>query len=62
MVKDVIRSIDSLGLGGTIAVLLFLAVFVYWCIAAFMLKNSFQLHMSHLPLEDESNKQGVSHE
>ncbi len=62
MIKDVVRSIDTLGMGGTIAVLLFLAVFTYWCIAAFFLKKTFQEQMSHLPLENDSNNQGVSNE
>lgn len=58
MVKDVIRSIDTLGIWGTMAILLFLAVFLYWTVASMLLKKSFQNHMSNLPLEDNLINKG----
>lgn len=62
MVKDVLRSIDSLGLWGTIAIVLFLLVFMYWSIASFLMKSSFRHHMSNLPLEDNSTTKGSENE
>lgn len=53
MVKDVIRSIDSLGIWGTMAIILFMSVFIYWTFASLMMKTSFQEHMSNLPLDDK---------
>lgn len=58
MVKDVIRSIDTLGIWGTMAILLFLAVFLYWTFASLLMKKSFQKHMSNLPLEDNLINEG----
>lgn len=58
MIKDVIRSIDTLGIWGTMAILLFLAVFLYWTVASMLLKKSFQNHMSNLPLEDNLINKG----
>ena len=62
MVKDVIRSVESLGIWGTMAILLFLAVFLYWTFASFMMKKSFQQHMSNLPLEDSFTNKGSDNE
>ena len=62
MVKDVIRSIDSLGIWGTMAIILFVLVFLYWTFASIMLKKSFQNHMSNLPLEDNLTNEGSEDE
>lgn len=62
MVKDVIRSIDSLGIWGTMAIILFILVFLYWTFASIMLRKSFQNHMSKLPLEDNLIKKGSDDE
>lgn len=58
MVKDVIRSMESLGTGGTVAIILFMLVFLYWTFASLMMKSSFQKHMSNLPLEDNLKNGG----
>ena len=62
MVKDVIRSIDSLGIWGTMAIILFVLVFLYWTFASVMLKKSFQKHMSNLPLDDNLTNKGSDNE
>ena len=62
MVKDVIRSMETLGIWGTMAIILFMLVFLYWTVASLMLKKSFQDHMSNLPLEDNLKKKGPENE
>ena len=62
MVKDVLRSIDSLGIWGSVAIILFLLVFLYWTAATFLMKSSFRSHMSNLPLEDNLKNKGSENE
>jgi hypothetical protein len=61
MIKDILRSIDSLGVWGTLAILLFFMVFAYWNISVLFLDKNFQAHMSHLPLDDNKSE-GENHE
>ena len=55
MYKDILRSIDSLGMWGALALVLFLMVFTYWAVSACFLDKDFQEKMSHLPLDDKED-------
>ena len=61
MIKDILHSVENLGLWGTLAILLFFIVFAYWNISVLFLDKGFQKHMSHLPL-DQNQPEGSKHE
>ena len=57
MYKDILRSIDSLGLWGALALILFFLVFFYWVISVWFFDDDFQKRMSELPLDDKEDSQ-----
>lgn len=59
MIKDILNSIQGLGIWGTLAVILFFMVFMWWVFSSLMLNKSHVDHMGSLPISsgDEDEKE-----
>lgn len=55
MIKEVLQSIEGIGIYPTISLLLFFTVFVMMLIRTFRLDRNYRNKMKNMPLERENN-------
>lgn len=58
MIRNVLTSISGIGIFPTIALLIFITLFVGAIIYVFRMDKPYEKHMSELPLEDNSLDKG----
>ncbi|MCM8531594.1 MAG: hypothetical protein NE330_10575 [Lentisphaeraceae bacterium] len=52
MIKDILNSVNGLGIWGSAAIILFFMVFAWWIFSTLMMNNQHVEHMGSLPLEN----------
>ena len=57
MIKDILRSIDSLGTWGTLAIIIFFSVFLTWILFVCFMDKDFRNHMENLPLDGDNTEE-----
>lgn len=56
MIKDILNSINGLGIWGAMAIVLFFMVFAWWIFSCLMMNDNHVQHMGALPM-DGSNEE-----
>lgn len=60
MIKDILNSVQGLGIWGTMAIVLFFMVFTWWVFSSLMMNNSHVEHMGSLPINSGSEEEKES--
>ncbi len=56
MIKDILNSINGLGIWGSMAIILFFMVFAWWIFSTLMMNDSHVKHMGALPIDGSSEE------